>query len=138
MDRKVFLRRALFLPVLVLAVIPPGWIVLAFAGPPYLIFATIAFFTSRGFSEHTLSRLSLIAPLIYFPFLMAYWHIFFMRKYPDVELFETYSILFLYTVVLGYGFVGIVHAVVAWIKRNSNKRMNTFTSFSGMPYSTFI
>lgn len=78
MARSRYFRLSLFLPLIALAVAPPfGWVLLAFAGLPYVSFSLLLFILTRASSEQRIWLLSLIVPILVYPVVCAYWIIMF-------------------------------------------------------------
>lgn len=124
MAKSLYFRLSLFLPLIVLAVIPPfGWVFLAFAGLPYVCFALLLFALTRASSERRIQFLSLVAPILFFPVVCAYWAIMFGLPSSVREAAEAGIVLLAYVLVVGYLFVGLVHlgAMLMYNDKTSNQ-----------------
>jgi hypothetical protein len=116
MDKSRYLRLSLFIPLLVLALSDSlGWVILTFTGAPYLAFAIFMYVITRNTSEGRIKKLSLLAPVLFYPVVSIYWLYYFEAPLDKpMELLESGAVLFIYVAVIGYIFVGLVH-VGAWL-----------------------
>lgn len=126
MQKSFYFRVSLFTPLLILVLAPPfGWLVLAVAGLPYASFALALFFWTKRRSERTIWRVSLLAPIMFFPILYVYWIVMFgVADHGLAGMFELALVLLAYSVVMGYGFVGIIHMGAALMYGTSGSNKN--------------
>lgn len=112
------------MPLVLLALVPPfGWMVLIFAGLPYLGFSLTLFILTRTSSERKISRLSFIASVLFFPLIWVYWALVFGLPDSAQESLKGALVLLAYVMVAGYGFVGLIHlgAVLMYRKKSLTK-----------------
>jgi hypothetical protein len=70
---------------------------------------------TRNTSEGRIKKLSLLAPVLFYPVVSIYWLYYFEAPLDKpMELLESGAVLFIYVAVIGYIFVGLVH-VGAWL-----------------------